>query len=191
MKKFFTVSMFASLFAVSVSSALADSYTIDPNHTYPSFEAPHLGISFWRGKFTKSTGKINIDRATKAGDLKIDIETASVDFGHPKMNEHARSKDFFNAEANPKITYVGKFSKFNGDLPAEVQGELTMNGVTKPVTLAINSFRCIDHPILKREACGADASATLNRRDFGMNLLAPNDAAGTVKLAIQVEAIKD
>lgn len=181
----------ASLFVIASSSAFAQSYTIEPNHTYPSFEAPHLGISFWRGKFTKSAGKINLDRAAKGGDVKIEIDTASVDFGHAKMNEHARSKDFFNAEANPKITYVGKISKFNGDAPSEVQGELTMNGVTKPVTLTINSFKCIDHPMLKREACGADASANLNRRDFNMTYLAPNDAAGAVKLAIQVEAVKD
>ena len=181
----------ASILALVSSGALAQSYSVEPNHTYPSFEAPHLGISFWRGKFTKSAGKINIDRAAKSGDLKIDIDTASVDFGHPKMNEHARSKDFFNAEAHPKITYVGKFSKFNGDAPAEVQGELTMNGITKPVTLTINSFKCIDHPMLKREACGADVSASLNRRDFNMTYLAPTEAAGAVKLAIQVEAIKD
>jgi polyisoprenoid-binding protein YceI len=187
MKKF----VITALFAFASTSAIAQSYSIEPNHTYPSFEAPHLGISFWRGKFTKSAGKVSLDKAAKAGDLKIEIDTASVDFGHPKMNEHARSKDFFNAEANPKITYVGKFSKFNGDAPSEVQGELTMNGVTKPVTLAISSFKCIDHPMLKREACGADASATLNRRDFGMTFLAPNDAAGAIKLAIQVEAIKD
>lgn len=181
----------ALVLSAFAAGASAQSYTIEPNHTYPSFEAPHLGISLWRGKFNKTAGKINLDRAARTGTIDIVIDTASVDFGHQKMNEHARGKDFFNAEQFPQITYKGRITKFNGDAPSEVQGDLTMLGVTKPVTLTLNSFKCIDHPMLKREVCGADVAGAFNRRDFGMTYAAPVEAAGAVKLAIQVEALRD
>jgi polyisoprenoid-binding protein YceI len=183
--------LIAALFSVVSIAAQAQSYSIDPNHTYPSFEAPHMGISFFRGKFTKTSGKVNLDRAGKTGTIHVDIDPASIDTGHAKLNEHLRSKDFFNVEAHPKVTYVGKFSKFNGDAPAEVQGELTLNGVTKPVTLALGAFKCIEHPMLKREVCGTDATTIINRRDFNMGTYAPDEIAGAVKLSIQVEALKD
>ena len=179
----------ALLIAASATSAFAQTYNIDPGHTYPSFEADHLGISVWRGKFNKTSGKVVLDRASKAGTLDITIDAASIDFGHDKMNEHARGKDMFNVEQFPTITYKGKSIKFDGDRPVSVEGDLTLLGVTKPVTLVINKFKCIDHPMLKREVCGADASAEFKRTDFGLNYATPRFAP-EVKLAIQVEAVK-
>ncbi len=181
----------AALAVASVSAIAAPTtYNIESNHTFPSFEADHMGISFWRGKFNKSSGTIVLDRAAKTGTLDITIDTASIDFGHDKMNEHAKNKDMFNVEKFPTATYKGKSIKFNGDTPVAVEGELTLLGVTKPVTLAINKFKCIQHPMFKREACGADASATFNRADFGLNYGVPMGFSPEVKLAIQVEALK-
>jgi polyisoprenoid-binding protein YceI len=168
----------------------ADTYTIDPNHTYPSFEADHMGVSMWRGKFNKTSGSIMLDRAAKTGSLDIVIDAASVDFGHDKMNEHARGKDLFNVEKFPTITYKSKSMKFDGDRVVAVDGELTLLGVTKPVLLTVNKFKCIEHPMLKREVCGADASAQFNRTDFGLSYGTPRFAP-EVKLQIQVEAIKN
>src|SRR6185369_12953852 len=112
-----------------------------PNHTYPSFEADHMGgMSIWRGKFTKSSGTVVFDREAKAGTVEVNVETASVDFGHAKMNEHAKGAEIFDVAKYPTATYKGKFTKFNGDVPAEISGELTLHGVTKPVTLQINQF---------------------------------------------------
>jgi polyisoprenoid-binding protein YceI len=179
----------AALVAVSAASAFATTYTIESNHTYPSFEADHMGISVWRGKFTKTTGTINLDRAAKTGTADITIDANSLDFGHAKMNEHAKSKDMFNVEQFPSITYKGKAIKFEGDTPVAVEGELTMLGVTKPVTLKIDKFKCIPHPMLKREVCGADATAQFKRTDFGLNYGTPMFSPD-VKLAIQVEALK-
>jgi polyisoprenoid-binding protein YceI len=179
----------ALLLATSGTAAFAQTYTIDPSHTYPSFEADHMGISSWRGKFTKTSGKVMLNRAAKNGTMDIVIDTNSIDFGHAKMNEHAKNKDMFNVEKFPTVTYKGKSIKFNGDTPVAVEGELTMLGVTKPVTLTINKFKCIEHPMLKREVCGADASAQFNRNDFGMNFGTPRHGS-EVKLAIQVEAVK-
>ena len=168
--------------------ANATTYNIDPSHTYPSFEADHKGLSLWRGKFNSTKGTVTLDRAAKTGSLDITIDTASIDFGHDKMNSHAKSPDIFNAEKFPTITYKGKTVKFNGDQLASVQGELTLNGVTKPVELKVDRFKCVQDARLKREVCGANATAEFNRSDFGINFGLPNFAP-EVKLAIQVEAI--
>ncbi len=179
----------AAILTAGTTSAFAQTYYIDPGHTYPSFEADHMGISVLRGKFTKTSGTVTLDRAAKTGALDIAIDANSLDFGHAKLNEHAKSPDMFNVEKFPTIIYKSKSIQFDGDKPVAVEGELTLLGVTKPVTLTINKFKCIQHPMLKREVCGADASAEFKRTDFGLNygtpLLAPE-----VKLAIEVEALK-
>ncbi|RJG02168.1 YceI family protein [Noviherbaspirillum sedimenti] len=180
----------ALAFAAVSAFAAPTAYNIEPNHTFPSFEADHMGISLWRGKFNKSSGTIVLDTAAKTGSLDITIDAASLDFGHDKMNEHAKSKDMFNVEKFPTATYKSKSIKFNGITPVAVEGELTLLGVTKPVTLAINKFKCIQHPMFKREACGADASGTFNRADFGLDYGVKMGFSPEVKLAIQVEALK-
>jgi polyisoprenoid-binding protein YceI len=178
--------------AASASSAFAvDTYAVDPSHTYPSFEADHFGgLSVWRGKFNRSSGTITLDRAAKTGTVDITIDTSSIDFGFDRLNEHAKSKEMFDVAKYPTATYKASSIKFDGDKPAEVDGELTLHGVTKPVKLAINQFKCIQHPMYKREVCGADASAVFNRSDFGITIGTQMGFNPQVKLAIQVEAIK-
>ncbi|WP_343583927.1 YceI family protein [Herbaspirillum sp.] len=183
--------LLALIAAGTVGSAFAaDSYTIDPNHTYPSFEADHMGISVWRGKFTKTSGTVTLDRAAKTGTMEITIDTSSIDFGHAKMSDHAKSAEMFDVAKYPTAVYKGTSIKFEGDKPVSVEGTLTLHGVTKPVALTINKFNCIQHPMLKREVCGADASASFNRADFGVDYGAKYGFSMETKLAIQVEAIK-
>jgi len=183
------LALLAVAFASSAAFA-ADTYKIDSNHTYPSFEADHFGgLSNWRGKFEKTEGTIVVDRAAKTGTVDIAIDANSLDFGHAKMNEHAKSPDMFDVAKYPNVTYKGKIV-FKGDAPSTVDGELTLHGVTKPVTLHINQFKCIQHPMLKKEVCGADASATFNRADFGVDYGVKMGFKPEVKLNIQVEAIK-
>jgi polyisoprenoid-binding protein YceI len=182
--------LIVTVIAASAASAFAaDTYTIEPNHTYPSFEADHMGISVLRGKFTKTSGTIVLDRAAKTGSLDITIDATSLDFGHEKLNAHAKTADMFDVAKFPTAHYKSKSVTFKGDTPVAVDGELTLHGVTRPVTLAINKFKCIQHPMLKREVCGADASAEFKRSDFGISYGMPNFAP-EVKLAIEVEAIK-
>jgi polyisoprenoid-binding protein YceI len=183
--------LIAVVLAVTAASAFAsvDTYSIEPNHTYPSFEADHMGMSILRGKFTKTSGTIVLDRAAKTGSLDITIDANSLDFGHEKLNAHAKTADMFDVAKFPTAHYKSKSITFKGDTPVAVEGELTLHGVTKPVTLAINKFKCIMHPMLKREVCGADASAEFNRADFGISFGVPKFAP-EVKLAIEVEAIK-
>jgi len=163
-------------------------YVLDPKHTYPSFEADHMGgLSIWRGKFTSNSGKVVYDKAAKSGSIEVMVDIASIDFGMEKMNAHARSAEIFDAGKFPTAMYKGKFSKFNGESPTEVQGKLTLHGVTKPLTLTINQFLCKDNPMTKQEVCGADASATFSRADFGVNYGDKYGFNQTVKLLIQVE----
>jgi polyisoprenoid-binding protein YceI len=177
--------------AGATAAFAADTYAIDPNHTYPSFEADHFGgLSVWRGKFTKTSGTITLDRAARTGSMDVTIDATTLDFGHEKMNAHAKGADMFDVAKFPTATYKAGAIKFNGDKPAEVDGELTLHGVTKPVKLAIRQFKCIQHPMLKREVCGADAVATFNLSDFGIGYGTQMGFNPEVKLAIQVEAVK-
>ncbi len=183
--------IFAALItSVSVPSlAVADHYTVDPEHTYPSLEFSHMGLSIWRGKFDNTSGKITLDRAARTGSADIQVDTASIDFGHAKMKEFALGADWLNVGKFPTMTYKGAI-KFKGDAPVSVDGQLTLRGITKPVNLKINSFKCMPHPMLKKEVCGADAEGDLNRADFGMTKYSEGEA-GKIHLRIQVEAIKD
>ena len=123
------------------------------------------------------------------GTLDITVHIDSIDFGHEKMNDHAKSPDIFDAAKFPTATFKSKSITFTGDVPTSAQGELTLHGVTKPLTLTINKFKCIDHPMMKREVCGADVTGTFQRSDFGVNYGLPRFSP-EVKLAIQVEAVK-
>jgi polyisoprenoid-binding protein YceI len=186
--KHLSIALFAAAFAGSAFAA--DTYAIDSTHTYPSFEADHFGgLSVWRGKFNKTEGSIVVDRAAKTGSVDITIDATTIDFGNDKLNEHAKKAEMFDVAKFPTANYKGKLV-FKGDVPATVNGELTLHGVTKPVTLTINKFKCIQHPMLKREVCGADASATFNRSDFGVAYGTQMGFNPEVKLAIQVEAVK-
>ncbi len=179
-------------FAVVAVAApsFAQTYKIDSNHTYPSFEADHKGLSFWRGKFTKTSGTITLDRTAKTGTMLVTIQADSLDFGLEKMNEHAKGKDMLNVAQFPSITYKGNAMKFEGDRLVSVDGELTFMGATKPVMLTVNKFKCIQDAMTKRELCGADASAEFKRSDFGLNYAIDWGFSPDVKLAIQVEAAK-
>jgi polyisoprenoid-binding protein YceI len=163
-------------------------YKVDSNHTYPSFEADHFGgMSVWRGKFNKTSGSITLDLEAKTGSVVITIDTTSIDTGNDDLNKHLKSGDFFDAGKFPTATYKGKFSKFTDGKPTAVAGELTLHGVTKPVTLTIRSFKCAPHPVSKKEFCGADVSASINREDFGIGFGKNFGFKMDVTLDIQVE----
>ena len=182
----------ALLAAVVTSGAFAaaDTYKVDATHTYPSFEADHFGgLSVWRGKFNKTEGNIVFDKAAKTGSIDITIDAASIDFGNDKLNEHAKGGEMFDVAKFPNASYKGKLV-FKGDVPTSVDGQLTLHGVTKPVTLQINKFKCTVNPMSKKDTCGADATATFNRSDFGVAYGTQMGFNPEVRLAIQVEAVK-
>jgi polyisoprenoid-binding protein YceI len=183
-----------AVLALMTGSAIAVpvKYDVDPNHTYPSFEADHFGgLSVWRGKFDKSSGTIVLDKEKSSGSVDVTIDASSIDFGHAKLNEHAKSAEMFDVAKYPTATYKGTLAKFKDGAPTEVDGQLTLHGVTKPVKLTINQFKCMVNPMSKKEVCGADASATFNRSDFGVNFGDKYGFKQEVKLQIQVEGIRE
>jgi polyisoprenoid-binding protein YceI len=186
-------SLFAA-FVVSValppSTYAAESYTVDPNHTFPNFSINHLGFSNLQGRFDRTSGTVTLDRAAKTGSVDISIESASISTGFVKRDEHLRSPDFFNAAEFPAITYKSTAVHFKGDTPASIDGNLTILGVTKPVTFTVDAFNCGTNPMSKKDECGAGASAQIKRSDFGVKYGLP--AVGDdVKLVLEIEALKN
>jgi len=175
--------------AASTSLAAPVTYNIDSAHTFPAFEADHFGgLSVWRGKVNSSSGKVVFDRAAKTGTVEVTMEMKSVDTGHDKLNEHLQTAEYLDVAKFPTATYKGTLAKFNGDAPTEVQGELTLHGVTKPVTLKILSFKCMESPMTKKEVCGADAEGTIQRDAFGIEAGKNFGFKMDVKLRISIEA---
>ena len=166
-----TVLMTGLAVVAGTTAAAPVTYNIDPTHTYPSFEADHMGgQSIWRGKFNKTSGKVILDVAAKTGEVDVTVDTASINFGMDALNEHAKQADMFDVAKFPTATYRGTISKWNGDVPAEVNGKFTLKGITKPLKLTIRSFLCKPSPMTHKEVCGADASASFNRDEWGLDL---------------------
>lgn len=179
------------LLAAGAAAAAPQRYEIEPGHTYPSFEADHMGISVWRGKFNKSSGTVMLDKTAGTGSIDITIDPASIDFGHDELNEWAIGKNLLETAKFPQATYKGKLMTFVGGKPTRVDGELTLHGVKKPVALDIQSFRCVEHPMFKgRELCGADALGTIRRDEFGLDAGKDYHFDMRVTLRIQVEALQ-
>jgi polyisoprenoid-binding protein YceI len=166
-------------------------YTIDPNHTYPSFEADHMGISFWRGKLDRSSGGVDLDKAAGTGTVDVSIDLSSIDFGLAALDTWAKGPDFFDIAKFPTAHYTGKLEGFVDGAPTRVVGTLTLHGVSQPLTLAIDRFKCIPHPIFKRELCGANATGTFDRSAFGLKAGKDYGFNMDVALRIQVEALRD
>jgi polyisoprenoid-binding protein YceI len=181
------------LLVLGMTSATAASttYNVDPDHTHPSFEVDHFGgVSIWRGTFKKTSGTVQIDTAAKTGTVDVVIDTATIDFAHDKLNEHVSSPEMLDVAKYPTAEYKGKFVEFANGAPKTISGDLTLHGVTKPVTLTINTFKCFENPMLKKQVCGADASGSFNRADFGVNYGQQYGFKQEVLLRIQVEGVK-
>ncbi|MGO1000343.1 YceI family protein [Lysobacter sp. CA196] len=184
-----TLALLAGSSLAGGAQAAPVTYKIDPSHTYPSFEADHMGVSVWRGKFNKSEGTVVLDKKAGSGTVEVVIDAKSIDFGLDAMNEHANKAELFDTEKFPTATYKGKLAGFVDGAPTKVDGTLTLHGVTKPLSLKINKFKCMPHPMFKRELCGADASASFQRDQFGMAAGKDYGFSMNVDLRIQVEAI--
>ena len=171
------------------ATGMADSYTIDPTHTYPNFTINHLGFSTLHGRFGKTSGTLEMDKAKGTGSVNIVIDVASIDTGFGKRDDHLRSPDFFNAVEFPEITFKSTKVTFK-DNGATVVGDLNMKGVTKSVSLNVDSINCGVHPFNKKDVCGFNATTQLKRSDFGIKYALP--AVGDeVNLTIEVEAVKN
>lgn len=187
MKKLAALAIAATL--STAAFAAPETYTIEGTHTFPRFEYSHFGYSTQLSRFDKTTGTITLDKAAKTGSVDVTIDTTSVNTGYPLFNQHIQGEDFFDTATYPTITYKSTKVNFDGDKPTSVEGNLTVKGVTKPVTLTVTSFHCMPHPMLKKDACGANATATIKRSEFNAGKYAPY-VGDEVKLTIAVEAYK-
>jgi polyisoprenoid-binding protein YceI len=198
MKKL-VVGFFAAVLPLA-AAAQTESYTIDPYHTVPYFEVDHLGFATMRGRFDRATGKLTIDHAAKTGSIEISIPTATVNTGdtdrgsRPRTrDEHLKNADFFNVSEFPSITYKSTKVVFKGDNPATVEGNLTLLGVTKPVTLTVERWKC--GPDIrtqgKRYQCGGNATGAFKRSEFGMKYGLPTAIGDEVKLWMSFYGFKD
>lgn len=187
MKKTALTLIAAALAAPAV--AAPETYAVDGNHTYPRFEYSHFGYSTQLSRFDKTTGTIVIDRAAKTGSVDIAIDMKSVNTGSALFNEHIQGPDFLDTAKYPTATFKSTAVRFDGDKPAAIDGNLTVKGITKPVTLTVTSFHCMPHPILKKDACGANATTKVKRTDFNAGKYAPN-VGDEVTITLAVEAVK-
>lgn len=188
MKKLAMLAVAASL--SSAAFAATETYVIDGTHTFPRFEYNHLGYSTQVSRFDKTSGKITLDRTAKTGSVDVVIDAKSVDTGYALFNEHIQGEDYFYTAKYPTITFKSSSMKFDGDKLVAVNGDLTVKGVTKPVTLTVTSFHCMPHPMLKKDACGANATTKIKRSEFNAGKNAPY-VSDEVTLTIPVEAVKE
>ncbi|HVI26970.1 MAG TPA: YceI family protein [Xanthomonadaceae bacterium] len=181
--------VFATFALAAPAAAVPVTYEIDPTHTFPSFEADHMGMSVWRGRFDRTRGRVVLDKAAGSGEVSLTIDMASVDFGLDALDREMAKPPYFDTARHPTATYAGRLAGFVDGEPTRVEGALTFRGVTRPVALQIRSFKCMPHPLFKRDWCGADAYATIDRADFGMDAGREWGFSMQVALRIQVEAI--
>ncbi|MBU6468690.1 MAG: polyisoprenoid-binding protein [Betaproteobacteria bacterium] len=180
-----------ALLALASTSVLAadNTYTTDPNHTFVRFSYSHFGYTTQLSRFDTVSGKVEFDPANQTGEANITVDTRSVSTGSKIFNNHIQDADFLDTEKYPTATFKSTKFDFEGDKLSAVEGDLTLKGITKPVTLKVTSLKCMPHPMTKKEACGADATTTLKRTDFNMGKYAPY-VGDEVTVSISVEASK-
>lgn len=186
-KNKFAAFAIASIAATSAWAA-PQTYVIDNTHTFPSFSYDHMGLSTQLSKFKDTSGTVVFDREAQTGSVDIVIDTTSVETGFPTFNEHIQGEDFLDTAKFPEATFKSTGVIFENGQPAKINGDLTIKGITKPVTLTVTSFANKEHPMLKKNAIGANAYTTIKRSEFNAGKFAP--AVGDeVRINIAIEAI--
>ena len=180
----------AATLATGIAQAEPANYAIDPTHTFVTFEISHFGATVIRARFDKKQGSVQLDKAAKSGKVEISFDTTSVNSGTPAFDKHLQSADLFDSAKHPTMKFVADKFVFNGDKVASVEGQLTLLGKTGPLTLKANQFNCYDSPMLKREVCGGDFEATIDRTQWGMNYGVEWGFPKNVRLIAQIEAVK-
>ncbi len=178
------------LCVVSPATWAAESFSLDPGHTFPSFEIRHQGVSVMRGKFNRSQGRVLLDPAGPDSRVEVRVDATSGDTGHDGLNQKLLGSAFFNTAQFPEIRFVSSEVAFKDGKPVSATGDLTLLGVTRPVTLEIRDYACTLQFLTRRPLCGADVHTSIKRSDFGMNFGIPL-IGDEVKLAIEVEGFRE
>lgn len=173
---------FGSVYAAPVT------YNVDESHTYPRFSYSHFGLSTQLSSFSKTSGKVVFDAVAKTGSVEIVIDMKSVNTGFADFNAHIQAEDFLDTAKFPTATFKSTKVVFEGDKPKSIEGQLTIKGITRPVTLAVTSFLAMPHPMVKKPALGANAHTTIKRSEFNAGKYAPY-VGDEVRIDIALEAI--
>jgi polyisoprenoid-binding protein YceI len=174
----------------AAAQAVPSTYNIDNSHTYPHFTYSHLGYSIQTHKFDKTSGKVVMDFDAKTGSADVTIDATSVNTGFALFNEHLQAPDYFDTAKYPTITFKSSSMKFKGNTPVSLSGDLTVKGITQPVTLEVTHFKCMPHPMLKAPACGGNATTRIKRSDFNMGKGVPF-VSDEVTLTLAIEAVME
>jgi polyisoprenoid-binding protein YceI len=180
----------ALAFTGALASAVAApvTYGVDGTHTFPRFSYSHFGYSTQLSSFSKTTGKVMFDAEAKKGSVDIVIDMKSVNTGFADFNEHIQGEDFLDTAKFPQATFKSTKVVFEGDKPQSIEGQLTIKGVTKPVTLTVTSFQAMPHPMMKKPALGANAFTVIKRSEFNAGKYAPY-VGDDVRIDIAIEAM--
>jgi len=190
MNKFARITAAVLMTGIALTAFAAPAtYVIDGTHTYPRFSYSHFGLSTQLSRFDRTTGTIVLDKAAKAASVDITIDMKSVDTGYATFNEHIQGEDFLDTAKYPTATFKSTRVDFAGDKPVAIHGDLTIKGVTRPVTLQVQNYLNMTHPMLNKDAIGADASVVIKRSDFNAGKYAPN-VGDDVTISIALEAVK-
>ena len=189
MTSFKQLSAALALVTLAAGSAVAApvTYTVDGSHTFPRFSYSHFGYSTQLSSFGKTTGTVVFDAQAKTGAVDIVIDTTTVNTGFADFNGHIQSEDFLDTAKFPKATFKSTKVVFEGDKPASIEGQLTIKGMTKPVTLTVTSFQAMPHPMMKVPALGANAFVTIKRSEYNAGKYAPY-VGDEVRIDIAIEA---
>ena len=180
----------AVLLCVSLPALAVERFVLDPGHTFPSFAIRHQGISLMRGKFTRGQGQVVLDPSGPDSRIEVSIDAGSGDTGHQGLNQKLTGSMFFNTAQFPEIHFLATDVTYRDGKPVAANGNLTLLGVTRPVTLDIRDYACTRQFLTLRPVCGADVHTSLKRSDFGMNYGIPL-IGDEVDLAIEVEAFRE
>jgi len=179
------------LSALGPVAAQEQSFTIDPRHTFPAYEIEHLGVSPQPGRFNETQGRVILDPSLRRGSVEVTIKARSIDTGVAALDRLLRSEDFFDADRFPELGYRSTRMRFDGERPVGVDGDLTIRGVTRPVSLDVQGFRCTVQLLAQGKRCGAVLTTTIRRSEFGMTKFGSSVIGDEVRIRIAVEAVLD
>lgn len=185
----FSLALLVSAAAGASALAAPVTYTVDGTHTYPRFSYNHFGMSTQLSRFNNTTGTVTLDKDAKTAAVDLTIDMTSVDTGFATFDEHIQGEDFLDTAQYPTATFKSSKVKFAGDKPVAIDGNLTIKGITRPVTLKVTNFTNMPHPMLKKDAIGADATVMIKRSQFNAGKFAPH-VGDDVTITVSLEAVK-
>lgn len=184
-----SAALLISAAATAPALAAPETFTVNGTHTFPRFSYNHFGMSTQLSRFNTTTGTVTLDKAARTGAVDISIDMKSVDTGFATFNDHIQGEDFLDTANYPTATFKSTKVRFEGDKPVAIDGNLTIKGVSKPVTLTVSNYTSMPHPMLKKDAIGADAATVIKRSEFNAGKYSPH-VGDDVTITVALEAIK-